>query len=200
MISDETKKKNKMEEYERREIYWSEQSLNQLGYSINIFFTIGIGLLAYLIGQRDGYPKLYFVKGGAIDWSLAIYLLVILMTFLSTILGVVAIISRLNDLRITRHITYVRRKVLEQHNLYLPDDFQNFKRFDKIMSLIDTTFKPIRFIKFDGEFNYSRVYADFNLLRLQCKLLGQLTWQTHKWQIAMLFASTVILGITVLVF
>src|SRR5688572_8204491 len=112
-----------IEKYDRRETFWTEQSLQQLGYSINFFLTIGVAFLGYLITIRSNYPKFHFVLLGAIEWKLVIYYAVLLIVFGSVLIGSISVIIRLYDLRITRHITSARKKTMKIYKRKLPEKY-----------------------------------------------------------------------------
>ncbi len=111
MTSEE--KNEAFNKYDKRETFWAEQSLQQLGYSLNFFLTIGTAFLGYLITIRNNYPKFKFDLYSSIEWKLLIYYIVLLAVFLSILIGTTSILIRLYDLRITRHITSARKKTVK---------------------------------------------------------------------------------------
>lgn len=76
-------KNEKLKSYTERHNFWTNQVLNQFGFSINLFLTIGIAMIAYLVPQKKNYPKIIFNYHLPIHWGLTLYLIVTLFTFIS---------------------------------------------------------------------------------------------------------------------
>jgi hypothetical protein len=194
----EEKNKESYSKYERREMFWSEQSLNQLGYSINFFLTIGLGFLAFLISERSSYPKFQIIKGADIEWKLVFYYLTLLILFISLLYGCTSIISRLYDLRITRHITGIRKITLKTLDQYLPEGELDLSKEKLPRVFFKTICNEINFIHVTEDSDFKIISRDFVNLRKQVKLLGRITWYAHKKQILFILIATLICGITIL--
>ena len=69
----EEKLNDKLKEYINRNNFWSEKAINQFGYSLNLFTTIGIGLLGYLVTNREKFPSMEIVCCRDMNWILVFY-------------------------------------------------------------------------------------------------------------------------------
>lgn len=193
------KKQIKLIEYSERNIRWSDNALRQLGYSINLFTTMGVSFLAYLTVNKDNFPK--FSLKGEFDLGLTLYLISLLFLFSSTLLGFISILSRLSDFRITRHITLIRKINLQKNKN--PSDLSD----NKILDLKNVNYYSIfnknvicspNFI-IENDLKSDSLKSKFDELRKVAAVLGNLTWVMHKGQIFLLFAASVIFGFTVLI-
>jgi hypothetical protein len=194
----EDKVKESLEKYDRRETFWAQQSLNQLGYSINIFFTVGIALLAYLNIQRKNYPEFQYITRGDIDWSLVLFYLVLAFVLLSVLIGLSATIIRLKDLRITRHINSTRKTAMKLWKKPLPENYIDFKKESLWKAFFNGLFKKIKFVHIKDNITHNSIIADFENLRKQAKLLGRITWKAHTVQMIFMFIALVLYGITLI--
>jgi len=191
---DTQEKEDALNKYDRRETFWTEQSLQQLGYSLNFFLTIGIAFLGYLITIRNDYPKFKFIWGGSVEWRLLFYYLILIIVFASVIVGTISILIRLYDLRITRHITSARKKTAKIYSEYLPEGYVDLSN----ESFFKTVFRKIHFIHFTTQKLYIDVSVEFERLRKQAKVLGNSTWKTHYWQIGLFLFAIIMFGISIL--
>lgn len=182
-------------EYERRHSFWSEQSLNQIGYSTNLFFTLNLGFLAYVISQRKDFPRLSFNHQPIIEWKLVFYFTILILLFLGLIIASSIIISRLYDLRLTRFIVWVRKRVYTQHHILLADQYLDLKK-NSTTNFLRTLFCKINFITKDDFENIDLLKTKFNNLREQQKLLGQFTWKIHKLHILLILIISLVYSIS----
>lgn len=190
-------KKESLDKYDRRETFWSEKSLEQLGYSLIFFLTVGLAFLAFLVTQKSSYPKFHFNKEGDIEWGLVFYFSVLMLLFISVLFGSVAVISRLYDLRITRHITGMRKITLKSLDKYLPEGEVDLSKTNLTAVFFETLCKQIKFIHINPNSNFATITTDFNNLRKQAKLLGRITWTAHKIQIILILIATLIYCATI---
>lgn len=192
-------KNKKLMEYNERYRFWSNQILSQFGYTQNLFITIGLGFFGYLISIRDKYPEIIIKCSLPINWNLAFYMSSFLLVFISILIGSISILSRLYDLRLTRHIISTRKEAFKERNLLFTDSFIKFD--ESLIFLLKSFFKiifcKIQFIK-NTEINKSaELKSEFENLRKQSKILGILSWKTHKIQIMTLIISVLIYSLTI---
>ena len=191
----EEKLNDKLKEYINRNNFWSEKAINQFGYSLNLFTTIGIGLLGYLVTNREKFPSMEIVCCRDINWILVFYFSATSLTIFSIVFGFVAILSRLYDFRITRHLSLTRKRYLSRkknkeglfeskiidisHESY----FKSFKK---------NVFKEIDFI------NEYVFFIKFEQLRKDSKILGAIAWKMHRYQILFITSGLVLYGLTIM--
>ena len=189
-INDE-QKKEKLIEYSKRAEFWSNQSISQFGYSLNLFLTVGIAFIGFIVSQRNEYEKVHFAST-KIEWSLLFYFITLTLVFCSIIFGAISVISRLYDLRITRHIILVRKRALKKIDKFLSE--KTIEKNEKINLL---KFK-IDYIEDIDYQNIESLKSKFEKLRTQSNSFGNLSLKFHNRQIIYLVLSSIIYGLLVL--
>ncbi len=203
----ESEFKEKLDEYINRSNNWTDKTITQLGYSINLFTTIGIAFLGYIITHRDKFPHLSFSCDAEFSWILTLFLIGTISTVFSIGFGFASILSRLFDFRITRHLALTRKRFLvknkekafnENRVLGLIDsriiDISNERNYPIFKKHI---FGKPEFIT-ENDFKELRVIDKFEKLRKESKILGNLTWKCHKYQIGLFFLGVLAYGLTIL--
>ncbi|MEO9869505.1 hypothetical protein [Ekhidna sp.] len=187
----EQEQKDKVKEYSERHQQWSNQALTQFGYSTNLFTTIGIGFLAYLINERKKFPAITIDFEQSVNWSLLLFVISVCLTLLTVVFGLISITSRLYDIRITRHLVLTRKRVMKKHAMYLTDKHTDISNQSKIGNFFRSLNK-IDFVTGNDISNIQTVNTKFESLRMQSKLLGELAWTSHKLQLVLLLLSVII--------
>lgn len=199
--------KEKLTEYINRNNFWTEKTVNQLGYSINLFTTVGIALLGYLVTNRNKFPKLEVSCEAEFNLILTIYITTIISIILSIGYGFKSILCRLFDFRVTRHLALSRKR-------YLSRNKDNSINKNRSKGLIDSKtidiselkhfpvfwkhlFGKIDFIN-ESDFSNDNIVQKFDKLRKESKILGNTTWKCHRWQIALFLFAVVTYGLTIL--
>ncbi len=191
--------KEKLKEYDSRNSYWTDKTINQLGYSINLFTTVGIAFLGYLVTNRDKFPPLEFGSAGDINCLLITYLSTIFFIFSSIIIGFASVLSRLFDFRITRHISLTRKRFLSRKKSregLINSSIIDISKEKYCRSLWKSVFGKIEFIN-ESDFENNKVPEKIEQLRKESKILGALTWRMHFCQIVLFAAGTFLYGLTV---
>jgi len=189
---------NKLNEYINRSNFWTEKATNQLGYSINLFTTLGIGLIGYLITNREKFPKFMFICCGNINWILVLYFSTAFLIFLSIVLGFMSILSRLYDFRISRHLSLNRKRYLSRNKSndgLINSKIINISNEKKFKIFMKNVFGEIKFIT-ESDFENKRVVDKFEQLRKESKILGAFSWTMHKYQIISFTISLLLYGLT----
>lgn len=196
MEQEEINEKEKL--YNERHYFWRDKILTQLGYSINLFLTIGIATLGYLITEKKNFPLHKFCLNYDINYSFIFYLIAIFFLFYSILTGCISVTSRLFDLRITSHTYKIRKKTVTKLKRLLPDEFPN-KDNNRLKSLIKIIFnKDFITVKESDYDKFENILTKFNHNRDLTRKLGELTWKTHYQQIIFLFIAIVIYGSLIL--
>lgn len=191
--------KEKLKEYNSRNSYWTDKTINQLGYSINLFTTVGIGFLGYLVTNRDKFPPLEFISGGDINCLLITYFSAIFLIFSSIIIGFASVLCRLFDFRITRHISLTRKQFLSRKKSregLINSPIIDISKEKYCKSFLKNVFGKIEFIDED-DFKNDQIIQKFENLRKESKILGALTWKMHSCQIALFIVGILLYGLTV---
>ncbi|UYN87612.1 MAG: hypothetical protein KIT51_04955 [Cyclobacteriaceae bacterium] len=184
----------KKNEYSKRHSFWTAQALEQFGYSINLFTTITIGFLGYLVSIRDKFPDLQFYWDGEIHWPLVLYFSTLITLFISIAIGFVSILSRLTDFRISRHLSLTRKRLLSQKKNVEEDKIEDKERlinsgisdtskYSYYETFKNNVIKKIDFINQTDFKNIESMKEKFERLRAESRILGDITWAAHKTQI-----------------
>lgn len=189
------KHKEKLMEYINRTSFWTEKSINQLGYSINLFTTIGIGLLGYLIKNREQFPR--FICGGDFNLLLTFYFSSAFLIFISIFFGFISVLSRLGDFRISRHLSLTRKRFLSRKNELINSKIIDISKEKCFKSFKKNVFGKIEFINED-DFGNNRLVEKFDQLRKESAILGDITWKMHKCQIVTFIIGSFLYLLTIL--
>jgi hypothetical protein len=196
---DSAERTRKIQEYSNRHQFWRDKILTQLGYSINLFLTMGFGLIAFLVTQKNKYPDIEFHLNWKINWELTLYVTTLLLTSISILLGSVSVTSRLFDLRITSHLVLVRQRTLERTDKLLPDDPKpEITKRTLLGNYFRTLLYPFHRINDEDYQSEEILWTKFSKLRQQTALLGKLVWISHKLQILTILVGILLYGTTLL--
>ncbi len=186
----EEKQKQKLKEYSEKYKFWTEKTLMQFGYSINLFTTIGITFLTYLISIKS---KHYHY--GLEDC----FIFSVIFTFLSVAYGLISVISRLYDFRLTRNITLSRKRYYREYQAN--PNSEMLDRSDKFrcvfLQVFKTVFQKTNFIEKHEENNKENFEQKFKNLQLESKILGDCSWKAHKIQIVFFLVGILFYAITI---
>jgi len=192
----EQKQQEYIKEYSERHRFWANQAINQLGYSINLFTTLGLALLTYLIKIRENYGEIKIDCTQPIDCNITFYVLAFIASAITVVLGLISVTSRLYDIRMTRHLIWARKRAMKNSKWFLPEGFIDLTKSSKIRNYIKTLTINIEWIENEHLENKELLKLKFNDLRKQGKLLGELAWRSHKLQLLTIFLAIVFYGLT----
>lgn len=190
----------KIKEYIDRSRFWSEKALTQLGFSINLMTTIGIGIFSFLISSKEKF--LLNPIFSTIDkcWSQVIFNISFILIFFSILLGFVSILARLNDFRISRHLSLIRKKYLSKmknENGFIKTDNNRIRKPRLINSFFKNILGNTKFISEDDLNSREILQAKFIDLQNQATVLGFITWRSHKLQILFLVLSLLFIALII---
>jgi len=188
----------KLKLYDDKHYFWRDKILTQLGYSINLFLTISIATLGYLLSEKKNFTTDEFHFDYDIKFSFIGYVISFVLLFCSIIYGCISATSRLYDLRITSHTFRVRKKTVEKFERVLPDESPQNSN-NRLASLLQVIFRKgfIRVTNSDYT-TYENILLKFNNHRDLTRKFGELTWITHSYQIIFLVIAIVIYGFLIL--
>jgi len=173
-------------DYPERHMFWTQLSMSQFGYSVNLFTTIGIGFLGYLFKYFIDHP---WEKSG-------FHLFAIIIVFCSVICGILSILYRLYDTRFTRHLLSITRRASLKYP-EVSDSIEGLleKREDPDLIKINflqvffrTLICKIPFIKETDFEDSMELKKKFENIRELSVLLAIKSWRLHKLQMLLLFA------------
>jgi hypothetical protein len=194
-----TEKKEKLIEYSDRHQFWRDKVFNQMAYSINLFLTIGFGLMGLLISQKEEYSNWAINTTLDFNWNVVHYFLTMLTIFISIIIGTISVTSRLFDLRFTSNTLKTRKRVLKKFGETLTEDYPE-KHMGKQLTVYFCAFFWSKNYRISG-----KDYPDLNLIKKKFLILrgltsqlGRLTWTTHKIQIITTLIAVLMYGLLIL--
>lgn len=182
-------REDKQKEYNDRYRFWTQQALSQFGATTNFFYVISVGLFAFLIKSNSTEQLLVFDCSR--DFSYYNFFLIssIIITFLSIGMGSITVLSRLHDLRSTRHIVFVRKGYYDKKRKSLTSkhiDINKYSFCSNFILLFDTFFNREYFIKKTEYNDDTIILKKFQKLRTRNLRLARLSWFTLNMQIMFL--------------
>ena len=104
-----SEEKTAIEDYKDRFSKWHGKQIDTLTFLANLIFTLSIGLAGFLLVNQD--KDFFKDKTVWSDYHLIRTTLLLLIS--SSTIGIVAVISRYNDFRLTKDLIKVRRRIYE---------------------------------------------------------------------------------------
>lgn len=190
--------------YRERHRFWAGQTLTQFGNSNNFFIVIGFAIIGFLIKELNQFDKIEFISSWEkINPKVTFLIISLIFTFLSLISGILTMLSRLYDLRLTRHINTIRIKLYSKKYNFdnnLPNEYIDIKNNSKFPGFQIKLFKF-----FLGSILYNDYFLSekdieiksnrderFSELRERAVMLGRFSWISFKWQILWILLSIII--------
>ncbi|MBP6185488.1 MAG: hypothetical protein KA479_11145 [Saprospiraceae bacterium] len=190
----------KQAQYDERHRFWTGQALSQFGNANNYFIIVGLAMLGYFLEELGGKGRLVFT-GQKVDNSTTRLVLSSIFVFISVLCGTLVLLSRLYDLRLTRHIMTIRKAGYSEefgYKLFSDDfiDIRNKKKYPMyaygwLKNFITTIWKRDYYIE-DEELSQIAVYEKFRKLRKRTLMLSSFSWMCFSWQIFWLSLSVVV--------
>ena len=188
--------------YIERHRHWQEQAVNQLSIANNFLLTMSTGLLAFVF-DKNLFAQMHFtIRICDIDLSKTFYGFSLFFILLSIWTGIIVLVSRLYDFRITRHVTLVRQRFYQNNKekISVEDknaavlsarDFKYPSIRQRVVAIFKVLFVKIEFINSE-EMSYVKAdfpSAKFNSLRELSFWLGAISWKWTKLQGLYFFIS-----------
>lgn len=166
--------------------FWTDQATTQLGYSIDIFIGVGIVFLGFLLAQTN--------NGRLLSSNIVCigYLVTVILAAISVALGLLAVLSRLTDIRLTRHILSVRKTKAGSALAQKPSNYS--KKDFKLMKAIFPFY--VNLIEDEDYGNPDVLNSKFEKILCQAKYCGKATWLLHQRQIESFVISIVFFLLT----
>jgi len=189
---------DELNNYIERHRTWQNNTINQLSFANNFLLTISIGFLAYVFREEKNIQTLF-------DKSI-FNLLTLICVILAIYEGILVIISRLYDFRISRHISLVRKrfynKMRNEMVKTLPhSDFPKPNLCVRVNAIRKIIFCKVEFLTQreilklkEKKLNMER----FNSLRELSNTLGIISWIGLKFQAIFLLLSCIFFVLRIL--
>jgi hypothetical protein len=184
---------NLEKKYHERYVRWQDKTREQLSFFNNLLLTLSIGFLSFAyknILNSDMQVCICYSK-----LSTTLLLISIASIGLSIFVGLMCVISRLYDFRITAHFNQVRYWVYkftkQSFKDKSPTKFKRGKRFVLFFNVICNKYPKISIEeskKYDSNEEFkSKIDELFDELRSIAHNLGLGSWNKLKWQIGLFF-------------
>ncbi|HTN05265.1 hypothetical protein [Agriterribacter sp.] len=128
--------------YEEKNAFWTELAIGQFGIALNFFSFLSIGFLAFIVEKNEISDLLKFNLSHQLDLTKNFILLSLITCFFSVICSCLSILSRLYDLRLTRHTIWTRYRYYKEHKEHLKDNF--LKLNNNFIMLLDNFYSTIK--------------------------------------------------------
>lgn len=183
-------------DYRDRHRFWAGQTLTQFGNANNFFIIIGFAITGYLVKELDQFSTLEFTFAWEkINFNATFLIVSLVFTLLSLLSGTLTMLSRLYDLRLTRHINTIKIKAYSKKYSYdkeLPDEYIEIKGELKFPMFQITLLRKftgsilnIDYFLTDKDMkNKSDRHEKYLELRKRTLMLGRFSWISFKWQIS----------------
>jgi hypothetical protein len=177
--------------------FWQDTAIKQLSAANNWLLITSTGFLSFCI-QKFEVVDLRFAWGNNIDWHLTCYVLSLMISLIAILAGVLLMISRLWDFRITRNIALTKyrfyqkvktnKENLEKKFPTEPDERKSRYRLSRADVVLLVYGKQQKCdIKSENE---TEAHKKLKKLREFCRLLGEISWCLLKTQALALFLAT----------
>jgi hypothetical protein len=192
----------KEESYRERHRFWAGQALTQFAVSNNFFIIAGIAMLGYFVNELKeyGFISLDFCE----DRKQALLSTSILLIFFSLFSGSLTMLSRLHDLRLTRHKLVVRIKALEE-NITFKEEYIDLRKDESYIKFVFNllywflgTLLSNKYFLTNDEILKKVGAKKYKALRKRALMLGRFSWLSFNWQITW-FASSIISYMVILI-
>jgi len=181
--------------YNERHRNWQDKAIEQLSIANNFLLTISTGLLAFSFKKEILSGIRFCFCNCDIDKSLTFYAFSQFFIILSLFTGIIVLISRLYDFRLSRHITLVRQRFYKQNKdkitdenknaAVLPhDDFEYPNFTQRILAILNVIFCKIYFLNKAEMQSEKKNFPKekFRKIRELSFRLGTISWKWTKLQ------------------
>ncbi|CAM1374504.1 hypothetical protein [Tenacibaculum xiamenense] len=180
----------KKDEYQERHRFWTDKTLTQYGFANNFFLVAAIGILAFVLKEIEADLQVTFSLK-YINWKITLLRFSALSAFISICCGTITVLSRLYDLRLTRHIINTRIKALDK-GISLNDDYISINNVFLLSILVEVMISKNYFIKKTEIVDSDILHPKFFKLRKKALVLGRLSWRYFSYQIIILVLSVML--------
>lgn len=177
-------------------------SFKPIRNSIYFFFLISLGFLAFLF-DNDKIKMIFPIDLKLkLDYSKCFFAISVILALLSLIASSITVLSRLHDLRLTRHTIWTKKRYYDKNDKVLNDQYIDLKLYGfrkRLENFISTLKNDNYFITDTDIINSKIIDKKFQKLRLRNLLLAKFSWWSINFQIFSLLFSLFIYAISLLV-
>lgn len=180
-------------EYSERHRFWADKTLTQFGFSNNFFLAVAIGILGFVLKEIELNAHVSFSLS-SINWRITLSRVSAFLAFFSIIFGTATMLSRLFDLRLTRHINTIRMKAYTKDfgfrtmkNNYV--SIKGKRRIDYLKNFYNTLVSIDYYLTDSDIIDKKKCKKKFKSLRERTLLLGRFSWWTFYAQMIILLLS-----------
>lgn len=186
-----------LKEYKKRQEEWRNISTTQFSTTNNVLTSLVAGLFVIIL-DKSKLRRLKIDFESTIEWPLTCYYFALSLALFSIIYGVLVMLSRLYDFRISRNIALTRLRIYKKYKRKLPSldkELNSIKTTDIIKLFCRILFSKINYLSspdintFEG--NQNEFKKNFNQLRRQSRVLGSASWRLTKIQIGLALLALV---------
>jgi hypothetical protein len=179
------------QDYRERLHFWTGETLTQFGMTNNFFIAIGIALLGYFIKQLEQLGSLN-LNTASPDPKVTFLVISTSTAFMSVLCGIGTLLSRLYDLRLSRHKNTTKVKGYKEKfgfQKFEPnyiDIRRNHCYLIYACILLWNFFGTIVQTKYyinDDDFTKGQSKSKFQKLHERTLKLGSFSWMNFGWQI-----------------
>ena len=199
---------DELKNYNERHRNWQDKAIEQLSVANNFLLTISTGFLAFSFKKEILSGIRFCLCNCNIDKSLTFYAFSQFFVIFSLLTGIMVLISRLYDFRLSRHITLVRQRFYKQNEdkiteanknaAVLPhDDFEYPNFWQRISTILNAIFCKIDFlVKTEMQTEKKDFPKEkFKKIREFSFRLGTISWKWTKLQGLYFLIGVVLYGL-----
>jgi hypothetical protein len=179
------------QDYRGRLHFWTGETLTQFGTANNLFIAIGIALLGYFIKQFEEFRSLS-LNISSLNPEVTFLVISTLAAFMSVICGIGTLLSRLYDLRLSRHKNTTKVKGFKKkfkfqkfESNYI-DIRKNHWYLTYACILLWNFFSTVvqtNYYIIEDDFTTGQSESKFQKLHERTLRLGSFSWMNFGWQI-----------------
>ncbi len=179
------------QDYRERLHFWTGETLTQFGTANNFFIAIGITLLGYFIKQLEELGSLSLNLSNP-DPKTTLLVVSVSAAFISVLCGIGTLLSRLYDLRLTRHKNTTKVKGYKKKYDFqeFEPDYINIRKnywyltyaYILLWNFFNTLTQTKYYITVD-DFTKQKAESKFQKLHERTLKLGSFSWMNFGWQI-----------------
>lgn len=171
-------------EYSSRYRFWTERAIKQLSFENNLLLTVAIAALGYFWKEKPANYYILIKFDNSPNWPILFFVLGTIFVSVSIFFGFMLSLSRLYDMRLTRHILSLRQSAAKEKYLLADAELldSNYVRQFYTMFKVFLNYRNYKIPKSYIESKNNNLTERFNKIRQYAKDFGDLSWCNLKIQ------------------